>query len=42
MEVAAVPIPDEIGGEVIGVCLVAKKGKKITEDQIRQILPAIS
>ncbi len=36
MEVAAVPIPDEIGGEVIGVCLVAKKGKKITEDQIRQ------
>jgi len=36
MEVAAVPVPDEIGGEVIGVFGVAKKGKKITEDQIKQ------
>jgi len=36
MEVAAVSVPDEIGGEVIATFVVVKKGKKITEDQIRQ------
>ncbi|HQO76062.1 MAG TPA: AMP-binding protein [Candidatus Saccharicenans sp.] len=35
-EVAAIPVPDEIGGEVVGVLVVAKKEKKITEDQIKQ------
>jgi amino acid adenylation domain-containing protein len=35
-EVAAIPVSDEIGGEVVGVLAVAKKGEKITGDQIKQ------
>ena len=35
-EVAAIPIPDEIGGEVIGVFVAAKKRIKIEEDQIKK------
>ncbi|HOP59978.1 MAG TPA: AMP-binding protein [Candidatus Saccharicenans sp.] len=35
-EVAAIPVPDEIGGEVVGVFVVAKRGRKIAADQIKQ------
>ena len=35
-EVAAIPVSDEIGGEVVGVLVVAKKGKKVTGDRIKQ------
>jgi acyl-coenzyme A synthetase/AMP-(fatty) acid ligase len=34
--VAAIPVPDEIGGEVVGVLVVTKRGRKIAADQIKQ------
>jgi acyl-CoA synthetase (AMP-forming)/AMP-acid ligase II len=35
-EAAAVPVPDEIGGQVIGVFVTAKKGLRLEEDQIKK------
>jgi Acyl-CoA synthetases (AMP-forming)/AMP-acid ligases II len=36
LEAAAVPIPDDIGGEVVGLFLAARKGTKVDEAQIKQ------
>lgn len=35
-EVAAVPVPDEIGGTVVGVFVVFQKGAALSENQLRQ------
>jgi amino acid adenylation domain-containing protein len=36
LEAAAVPVPDDIGGEVVGLFLAARKGAKVDEAQIKQ------
>ncbi|MGB9906493.1 MAG: class I adenylate-forming enzyme family protein, partial [Candidatus Saccharicenans sp.] len=36
VEVAAVPIPDEVGGAVIGVFVAVKKGSGVDENRIKQ------
>lgn len=36
LEAAALPLPDDIGGEVIGLFVAGKKGSKIDEAQIKQ------
>ncbi len=36
VEAAAVPVPDDIGGAVIGVFIVIKKGARLNETQVRQ------
>lgn len=36
LEAAVVPVPDDIGGEVVGLFVVGKKGTRIDEAQVKQ------